>query len=143
PYVVAAGIILILSALFVLNKWKSSPRLKTIHTAYGQKDSVKIGRGSLIVLNANSTLRYNPASIGKKDSRIILGGEAYFAIKHRPNRTLKIITSNGIIKDIGTEFDVNTRNNKTQVALVKGRIKVISKETSSAARKKSYVMHPG
>jgi ferric-dicitrate binding protein FerR (iron transport regulator) len=142
PYAVAVGIILIFSLLFVLKTWNSSPHLKTIRTAYGQMDSVKIGVGSFIVLNANSTLRYNRAKTEKSDRRIILSGEAYFSIKHRPGRTLKIVTDDGIIKDVGTKFDVNTRNNKTRVALVEGQVKIISKDTSAAAQN-SYVMHPG
>jgi ferric-dicitrate binding protein FerR (iron transport regulator) len=142
PYAAAAGIILVFSFLFALNHWNTSSHLKTIRTAYGQTDSVKIG-DSFIVLNANSTLRYNPARIEKKDSRMILDGEAYFSIEHRPGRTLKIVTDDGTIKDLGTEFDVSTRNNQTRVALVKGRVKVISNDTSAADRKKNYVMHPG
>lgn len=142
-YAVAASIVLTLVVVYALGLFSSSPHFKTIHTGFAEKDTLALSDGSMIILNANSTLRYNTKGIDKKDRRITLHGEAYFAIKHRPGRTLKVITKNGVVKDIGTKFDVNTRNNKTQVVLADGRLKVTAKDTSTAIKHKSYIMQPG
>ena len=56
---------------------------------------------------------------------VYLKGEAYFKIA-KDARPFYVVTDQGIIKQYGTEFNVNTfTSGRTEVALVKGSISII------------------
>ncbi|HKI44268.1 MAG TPA: FecR domain-containing protein, partial [Balneolales bacterium] len=117
----------------------------SIHVPFGKHELIKLADGSEIILNANSDLRY-PLKTGKKQSLDIwLSGEAYFSVVHNPNgihRIFRVHTNDGIIRDIGTRFDVNTRNNTTRVILVEGEVELEPSRTNNGNPR--YVrMKPG
>ncbi|HKJ32711.1 MAG TPA: FecR family protein, partial [Balneolales bacterium] len=86
-----------------------------ITVPYGKRDVLKLSDGSKIIVNANSKLKYKITGSKKSIINIWLYGEAYFSITHRKSRVLNIHTDSGIIRDLGTQFDINTRFNKTRV----------------------------
>lgn len=146
-YAAVASLILILGLTFFYYqdsmKKATEPHYVTVHTDYGQKDSLIIRDGSVIILNSNSTLRYNPKTLAEADTKLYLeSGEAYFSIVHNPDRTLQVLTDNGIVEDIGTKFNVNTRNGITRVALNEGKVRILKKNQDSDTNT-SYSAHPG
>lgn len=146
-YAAAAGIVIVLTAVFALMQQGlfdsfRKPAYATIHTDFGEKDSLRLPDGSQIILNANSTLRYQTESLASADVRLELAGEAYFSIIHNPKRRLAVQTPDGFVEDIGTKFNVNTRNSRTGVALVEGRVRVL-KEDGASAVTESYEARPG
>lgn len=147
-YAAVAGIVIILTAVITLMQqgaiFNSSHKVayRTLHTDFGQKDTLRLPDGSQIILNANTTLRYQPNSLASADVKLELVGEAYFSIDHNPDRRLLVQTPDGLVEDIGTRFNINTRQNRTGVALVEGRVKVMKTDGRSDTIE-SYSARPG
>ena len=70
-------------------------------TSVGQRDSVRLEDGSLIVLG--------PASrVAVRGREVDLTGEAFFRVVHDDKRPFIVRTGGSVIRDIGTEFVVHT-----------------------------------
>ncbi len=62
--------------------------------------------GTKVHLNYNTTLKY-PSHFSVASRTVYLDGEAYFQIA-KDDRPFRVITANGIVKQYGTSFNVNT-----------------------------------
>lgn len=104
-----------------------SVRLDTIQDVRlikGNEFRVTFEDGTTVHLNYNTEIRY-PVKFSKTKRMVYLKGEAYFKIA-KDTRPFYVITDQGIIKQYGTEFNVNTfTSGRTEVALVKGSISII------------------
>ncbi len=133
-YAAAAVIALTIGILALNQKSQFSEKTKkiayqSIHVPYGKHEILKLADGSEIILNANSDLRYPTETFGNKPLNVWLKGEAYFFIVHNPNgknRVFQVHTDEGVVKDLGTRFVVNARNQTTKVVLVEGQVAVAS-----------------
>ncbi|SHF34648.1 FecR family protein [Fodinibius roseus] len=113
-------------------------------TVYGEKKSFKLSDGSLIILNANSHLRYTASAQSGQNIDVWLKGEAYFDITHlegKDQRTFNVHTSDGTVEVLGTEFVVKTFAEGTQAVLREGKIKVSVGEDTTGS-KATLVMKP-
>ncbi len=80
--------------------------------------------GTIVHLNYNTTLKY-PTHFNSLDRTVYLEGEAYFQVAEEKKRSFRVVTSNGVITEYGTSFNVNTNTSTgTEVVLVKGSISV-------------------
>ncbi len=98
-------------------------------TAFGETIDLKLPDGTSVVLNGNSELRYN-----KENPRdVSLKGEAYFKVKPKYSTQAKfwVNTEDLRVEVYGTQFNVNTRNKKTDVVLDEGSIHLLLKNGSS------------
>lgn len=97
---------------------------EVIHkTAYGEVINLKLPDGTTVVLNGNSELKYkndNPRDVELK-------GEAYFKVKSKPSTQAKfwVKTEDLKVEVFGTQFNVNTRDEKTNVLLDEGSISLL------------------
>lgn len=141
---VLAGIILTVSTLLLLNK-KEKPVI--VKTEFGKIISVSLPDSSVVVLNANSTIKYS-ANWSKTNTREVwLDGEAFFNVRHlntdSTNITSKerfvVHTSNLTIEVLGTSFDIRNRRGKIQVVLETGKVKVSFAKDS----RNEIIMKPG
>lgn len=103
---------------------------QTAFTEYGQRKQFQLPDGSLVVLNAHSTLRFS-SDWGKASERsVMLHGEAYFEVvpRMRQNSTeplaFVVRTGDGEIRVVGTKFVVYERNFGTRVVVEEGSVKV-------------------
>ncbi|MBD2699810.1 FecR domain-containing protein [Spirosoma sp. BT702] len=119
---------------------------KLIYTTYqapfGQTRSITLSDGSRITLNANSTLQVPRFGFGQRTRKVILAGEADFAIKHMPNHQKFIVQTNKNFEVVvlGTEFMVNTREHGRKVILNKGKVQLLYQE---GEMNKQLTMKPG
>ena len=98
-----------------------------IATEFAQKESIVLPDNSQVKLNAKSTLAFNKNSW--EDSRNLdLIGEAYFKVAKGSKFTVH--TTAGDISVLGTEFNINNRNNLFEVICYEGSVKVEHNETS-------------
>ena len=107
--------------------WKTH-RTDDYTTAYRETKSIELPDGSKVVLNANSTLQV-AAYWGKDTPREVwLRGEAYFEVQKLdiPLEGAKFIvhTDNLEVEVLGTAFNVNDRQDKAQVVLSTGIVKL-------------------
>lgn len=92
-------------------------------TVYGEIIDLKLPDGTSVVLNGNSEISYK-----KTDARKInLSGEAYFKVKSIPSTNAKfwVNTKDLKVEVYGTQFHVNTRDDKTDVLLDEGSIELM------------------
>lgn len=98
----------------------------TISTPKGGTYEVILSDGTVVVLNAGSSLSF-PISFGdKKDRHVILNGEAYFEVAHRRNQPFYVKSGDQLISVLGTHFNVNayTDEHSVKTTLLQGSIQV-------------------
>ncbi|SMC47218.1 FecR family protein [Pedobacter africanus] len=126
----------------------------TLSTANGETFQVRLPDGSLVVLNAASSLTY-PTNLNRvNERRVALRGEAYFEVakvmlqpagaanntagKRKP---FIVATDKQQVEVLGTQFNVNSYADEpdTKTTLVEGMVKV----AGLGAVKHSSVLKPG
>lgn len=92
-----------------------------IATEAGQRSKVILPDGSLVWLNAETTVRYQPDG---KERKVLLSGEAYFEVTHSTNYPFVVLTGNSKIRVLGTKFDVShyPDSKQTTASLLSGKI---------------------
>lgn len=100
-----------------------------IKAPFGQTITTALPDHSIVELNSGTTLSYN-RSFGWVNRRVQLNGEAFFTVKGS-DQPFVVITNNGIIKSVNTEFNVRSWNSdpgaETVVTLVKGKLDLAPK----------------
>ena len=111
-----------------------STGIKTFTTANKETKSVVLADGSTVQLNSGSRLVV-PKNFNKKSRHIRLEGEAFFEVQ-KNNVPFQVKTEIGTVTVLGTMFNVNSRNDRMEVAVNEGIVRV----TSMVAQKDSSVM---
>jgi transmembrane sensor len=103
-----------------------TPKINSeISTKNGSKTNIVLPDGSLVWLNAGSTLSYD-RNYGNSIREINLTGEAFFEVVHNSAKPFIIHTSIMDIKVLGTKFNVKSYpSDKTvEATLIRGSIEV-------------------
>lgn len=95
-------------------------------TQYGQTRQVQLPDGSLVTLNANSTLRHAAVWRVNAPREVWLDGEAYFSVKHLPtHQRFRVHTTGSFnVEVLGTKFTVYRRHEQARVVLLSGKVRV-------------------
>ena len=107
-----------------------TPSKDVIHkTAYGEIINLKLPDGTTVILNGNSEIRYNK----DEPRRVFLNGNGYFKVKSMPSSKSKFwVNTNDLTVEVyGTQFNVNTRDERTNVVLDEGSINLLLKNGDS------------
>jgi transmembrane sensor len=138
PLRAAAVLVIILGAATLFYLWPASPLTYSSFTnSSGQIRHMQLPDGSMVWLNAATTLRY--ANAFKQKRQLQLDGEAYFEVKHDPEHPF-IVESGGLhIRVLGTRFNIRSYSDadRTIVSLLQGKVSI------SAAEKELAVLEPG
>ncbi len=123
-FLIAAALIVVFSTSLFLGK--DYIFYKNYQTAYGKIETIELLDGSLVSLNANSSLKVPRFGFGNRTREVYLLGEASFSIKHTVDHQRFIVktSKNFEIEVLGTEFNVNTRYKDAKVVLNKGKIQL-------------------
>nr|WP_245212700.1 FecR family protein [Rhodohalobacter sp. SW132] len=100
---------------------------KIITTDEGEVKTLRFSNGSRIILNSNSSVAYKAGLLQDETIEVSLQGEAWFETDHSNSSAepfFSISTSEGIIRDIGTEFLVSTSKDDTKVILQDGLVEI-------------------
>lgn len=119
----AVLIVLVLSGMYAF--FYTSSDAITITTNYGERKEIKLPEGSLIWLNASSTITYDE----KNPRAIYLEGEAFFEVAKNKKVPFTVDTPDHIrVKALGTSFNVKSYGNKayTETVLLTGKVEVSS-----------------
>jgi ferric-dicitrate binding protein FerR (iron transport regulator) len=100
----------------------------TIVTRHDKEFWMSLPDGTRVHLNYNSRLTY-PMEFEGDSRQIELEGEAYFFVAKDKRHPFIVKTNMGDVKEYGTDFNVNTReeNGSMSIVLVNGSISVTSK----------------
>lgn len=99
----------------------------TIVTPNGGQWNIKLPDGTLVWVNAGSSLKY-PASFSPSARVVELSGEAYFEVSHDPSRPFSVVTADQRVKVLGTHFNISAYpgNAEAKTTLLEGRINVLT-----------------
>lgn len=123
-YKVAAAVaLLIIAGIFY---WLQLEQMVIYETGYGEIKKIVLEDGSMVQLNANSSISYHPENMLALNREVFLDGEAYFDVSHhqheREQSRFLVHTSNGVVEVLGTRFNVQSRHQSTQVVLESGSV---------------------
>ncbi|MEM9820349.1 MAG: FecR domain-containing protein [Bacteroidota bacterium] len=100
---VAASLALLCVAAYFAFQWGQSSRVEMVAT-----EAVKhllMEDGSEVWLNKGSRLEF-PKTFSETERTVVLRGEAYFEVEHKPSAPFTVKTSNGEVRVLGTSFSV-------------------------------------
>ncbi|MDR6785532.1 transmembrane sensor [Pedobacter africanus] len=101
-------------------------KINTLSTAKGETYQVRLPDGSLVYLNAASSLTYATSLIENGKRIVKLQGEGYFEIAKDKKHPFIVKTNQQEVEVLGTHFNVNCYSNEpeTRTTLVEGSVKV-------------------
>lgn len=97
----------------------------TLATPRGGQYKIELPDGTLVWLNAASSLRF-PTAFSGAERTVILNGEGYFEVAHRDNMPFKVQLGSGVVEVLGTRFNIMAYQNEANVSttLLQGAVKV-------------------
>lgn len=103
----------------------SAPQYNTIEAPVGGQWQVKLPDGSLVFLNASSSITY-PTRFTGNERQVRMKGEAYFEIAHNKKMPFKVYSNGQTIEVLGTHFNVMayTDERLMKTTLLEGSVKV-------------------
>jgi len=116
---------------------------ETLYTAgFGERQKIVLPDGSLVDLNANSTLKLGKGW-GQGIREVWLEGEAFFEVeKYGSQRSKFTVHTHGPdVEVVGTHFNVDSRNENTRIYLEEGKVCLLIKDASDAY--KEVFLDPG
>lgn len=128
PYGIAASILLI-GAWFLLNRSVGGEQV-IYQIAKGEQKEAQLPDGSTFALNAESRLVYD-AKNWENNRNLKLEGEAFFDVQK--GSTFEVMTPNGTIQVLGTQFNVRSRKAILDVQCKSGKVAVLNKQGKTLA----------
>jgi len=127
---IAASLAILIALSFSLLYMKSSKADEVTIATTNTSLTYLLKDGSKIVLAPFSTLSYNQELLQKGERRLKLQGKAYFQIHHDNQHPCFIETQLGNIKVLGTIFQVDVKEQATDVYVESGKVCFYEKSPS-------------
>lgn len=119
----AAALVVTLAILMTLKLLpEASGGWQQYATAVGEQRVIELADGSTVRLNTQSRIAVK-LSEHTRDIQL-LDGEAIFKVHHDTSRPFRVHTQGAFIQAVGTEFNVYRRANRTEVAVLEGRVQI-------------------
>ncbi|GJM64450.1 FecR family protein [Persicobacter diffluens] len=119
PMMLAASVTLIILTIGLLKFFL--PKQESVVAQAGEQFEYTLPDGSVAILNAVSSIKFNPAS-WTQDRTLLLEGEAFFEVKK--GSQFKVQTPYGEVTVLGTSFNVNARSQDWEVSCYTGKVRV-------------------
>ncbi|HVF39546.1 MAG TPA: FecR domain-containing protein [Gemmatimonadaceae bacterium] len=111
----------------------SGARPAEFATLVGERDSVRLEDGSLVVLGPHSSIRV-AADFGGKQREVEMSGEAFFDVVHDDARPFVVRAGSATIRDVGTHFVVRSDGiDGVSVAVTEGVVALTASGDSAGA----------
>jgi transmembrane sensor len=95
--------------------------IETISTSPGVTRSLALADGTRVTLNGDSSLRIDPA---QPRAAMLARGEGYFEVIHDARQPFSVRVGNGLIRDVGTAFDITLDAGAADIAVREGAVQV-------------------
>ena len=123
------------------------PQLAEIRTGFGEIKNILLPDSSVVILNANSSMRIPQQWTESGGRQVWLEGEAYFQVQKKVSTAQKFVvhTPEVDVEVLGTKFNVNTRRQHAIVSLEEGKVRLSMNGTITSVleKKAGLVMRPG
>lgn len=115
------------AAALYYNSQKTDSPVYRAFNAGDEKQEVQLADGSIIKLNAGSTLEYPEEFVGETRN-VKLQGEAFFDIKRDESKPFIITTTQSRVEVLGTSFNIreDQLNSNTTIAVLSGKVRLTS-----------------
>lgn len=112
-------------ALEVSGTEEGKSKMLNLSIPRGGEFVVKLEDGTEVMLNAESSLVY-PEHFNAEERRVQIIGEAYFKVAKNPDKPFYVESNGQLIRVTGTEFNVNSYNEESNVytTLVSGSVAI-------------------
>lgn len=90
------------------------PVINEIRTSAGEKANIQLGDGTEVALSADTQLSF-PESFTNNSREVSLTGQAFFDVIPDENRPFIIHTRSGVIRVLGTSFDVRSYEEESSI----------------------------
>jgi transmembrane sensor len=110
--------------LLLTGSWNyfSAPRDLAVATAAGEHRSFALSDGTKIELNGNTSLQAKESGPGRVVT--LDHGLAYFEVVHDEHHPFTVYAGNRKITDLGTKFSVYRKDDKVEVVVKEGRVRI-------------------
>lgn len=145
---IAAAIAFMVIAGFVLyntTRNSSEIRIDSLLSEFvttARKDTIRLSDGSVITLNANSSLKY-PETFSAVNREVYLTGEAFFEIAKDSSKPFIIHTGSITTQVVGTSFNINTSDSNIIVSVATGSVKVSDGSATELLKPNEKVTYSG
>ena len=109
---------------------------------YGKRFELELSDGTIVYLNAGSSLKYPVRFLGEGERKVFLVGEAYLEVAKDSGRPFTVRTSDLLeVQVLGTRFNVSNypEDETTEVVLVEGSVGL----HSNGENKSPLILEPG
>jgi ferric-dicitrate binding protein FerR (iron transport regulator) len=98
-----------------------------VSAPYGSRSEVKLPDGTVVMLNAGSTLRYK-SDFNLNNRNISMAGEAYFKVAKNAEIPLIVNVGSINIRAVGTEFNIKAYDEEgtIETTLIEGKVEISS-----------------
>jgi transmembrane sensor len=97
-------------------------------TAKGEQAHILLNDGSRIDLNTDTKVNVSYTFFNRKVT--LEQGEALFTIKHDADKPFEVAAAGGVIRDIGTQFNVYKQGKKVAVTVLEGEVSVTQRQAN-------------
>lgn len=137
----ATAAVLILAVTFGWWAWNPAEPQQRLATALGERNTFTLSDGSNVVLDTDSVVR---VQYSRKQRDVILErGRAQFSVAKGPQRPFVVQVENGVVRAVGTEFQVRRDDRSVLVTLLEGAITVNAPSTSHGDPMRSETLTAG
>lgn len=122
----ACGIFIISMAAFFYLKNSAKKFDTQVSCGKGTRKKIQLPDGTLVWLNAESSLSYDSHLADNKQRIVHLVGEAFFDVAHQQNKPFIVHTQQLSVKVLGTAFNVKAyeKDQGTEATLLRGSIEL-------------------
>ena len=114
-YAVAASVVIVFGVFYFMNT------ATHYETEFSEQLAITLPDYSKVQLNANSQLDFKPRQ-WENNREVKLKGEAFFDVEK--GTSFKVMTNEGVIEVLGTEFNVTVRDKFFEVRCYEGKVRV-------------------
>lgn len=118
PVLKIAALLVVALGAYYLFIFNSTVQLRTMAS---EKSTLELPDHSLVTLNALSEIEYDKSEWNEKRA-IYLEGEAFFKVTK--GQTFEVITKEGSVTVVGTQFNVKQRDRYFEVECFEGKVRV-------------------
>jgi ferric-dicitrate binding protein FerR (iron transport regulator) len=119
-----------------------APRVYT--TQRGERGDMRLPDGTHVILAAESRLTV-PVSFDSARREVMLEGDAYFEATHDSTKPFTVLARHGVIRDLGTRFDVRAYSERrvVEVVVAEGKVDLRARTSRTAALAPSALLVRG
>ena len=120
------------------------PAARAYTTQRGERGDMRLPDGTHVILAAESRLTV-PVSFDSARREVMLEGEAYFEATHDSIKPFTVLARHGVIRDLGTRFDVRAYPERrvVEVVVAEGKVDLRARTSRTAALAPSALLVRG